>query len=142
MHSSTAESAAAQQDSADATYIRKVLKLLFEPGDVVELRCLNTRQGTISGYFNDFEKLAKEAAELSGHVPAVYVTLNPVNPALLARGVNRVESYAKQTTTDNQIIRRRWFAVDVDPKRPAGISSTDDEHEAALTVAAKINDFF
>src|SRR5918995_6642705 len=84
----------AAQTTANATvrpaspaYIQKVLNVLFEPGDVIELRSLNTRQGIMSGYFNDVEKHADEAAKLSGTVPAVYVTLNPVDPALLARAV-------------------------------------------------------
>jgi len=132
----TTDNAAVQPGSP--AYIRKVLNVLFEPGDVTELRCLNTRQGTISGYFNDLEKLADEAAKLSANVPAVYVTLNPVDQALLARAVNRVEGYAKATTTDKQIIKRRWFLLDLDVPRPAGISSTKAEHEAAITRAAEV----
>src|SRR5882724_945796 len=85
----------------DMTYIERVLKLLHaEHESVLEVRCLKTRWGTISGYFNDFTKLAEIAAELSGEVPAVYITLNPVNPALLARANNRIEKYAKTTSGD------------------------------------------
>jgi hypothetical protein len=112
--------------------IKQTLSLLLEPGQVAELRCLNTVKGTISGYFDDFNKLAKVAAKISGQAPAVYITLNPVNPALLARSVNRVTPFAKQTTSDADIIKRRWLPIDFDPVRPAGISSTDEEHEAAI----------
>lgn len=112
--------------------IREALSLLLEPGQVVELRSLNTVKGTISGYFDDFDKLAKVAAKISGQAPAVYITLNPVNPALLARSVNRLTPFAKQTTSDVDIIKRRWLPIDFDPVRPAGISSTDKEHEAAI----------
>jgi hypothetical protein len=123
---------------ADTPYIRKALNLLFDSRDVVELRCLKTSQTTISGYFNDFEKLASEAARLSGHVPAVYVTINPVEPSLLARSVNRAQGYAKGTTSDKQIVKRRWFMLDFDPKRPSGISSTDAEHQAAINRATEV----
>ena len=44
-------------------YIRRVLNLLYTSGSVVELRCLKTKYGTLSGYFNDFDKLAAAAAE-------------------------------------------------------------------------------
>jgi hypothetical protein len=112
--------------------IEQALSLLLEPGQVAELRCLNTVKGTISGYFDDFDKLAKVIAKLNGQVPAVYITLNPVNPTLLARSVNRLTPFAKQTTSDTDIVKRRWLPIDFDPVRPAGISSTDEEHEAAI----------
>lgn len=65
--------------------IARALRLILEPGQVAELRCLGTRKGTISGYFDDIEKMAHAAAALSGKVEAIYVMLNPVDPALLAR---------------------------------------------------------
>jgi hypothetical protein len=62
----------------------------------------------------------------------VYLTLNPVKRDLLARASNRLESYAKHTSSDNDITERRWLLIDFDPVRSAGISSTDAEHDAAL----------
>lgn len=38
-------------------------------------------------------------------------------------------------TADNHIDRIRNLLIDIDPVRPAGISSTDQEHEAALGMA-------
>ncbi|MGE5446512.1 MAG: hypothetical protein ACM3SR_18260 [Ignavibacteriales bacterium] len=64
-----------------------------------------------------------------------------MNPQLLARANNRVERYAKWTTSDADILQRRWLGIDVDPIRPAGISSTDEEHELALFRTRKIRDF-
>jgi hypothetical protein len=115
------------------TAIKMAIYTFAEPGQVVELRALNTpRDATVSGYFDDPETLAQAAAGWSGRAPAVYFTLNPVNPALLARANNRLMNRAKSTTSDGDIVRRRWLFVDFDPKRPAGISATDAEHEAAL----------
>jgi hypothetical protein len=126
----------------DATAIRHALRLLVEPGQVVELRVLNTpRSGTVSGYFSDIDKLAQAAARWSGNAPAVYFTLNPVNPALLARASNRVAERAKSTTSDRDIQRRRWFFIDFDPRRPAGISATDAEHQAALERSQQCRDW-
>ena len=116
----------------DTRTIRTTLDALFTPGDVVELRILNTRRGTVSGYYAGMEALARDAAQWSGKVPAIYVTLNPFNPDLLARSANRLTQYAKHTTTGKDIPRRRWLPIDVDPVRPAGISATDAQHEAAL----------
>jgi Protein of unknown function (DUF3987) len=121
-------------------YILDVLRHLYVPDQVVELRCLNTEKGTVSGYFNDHFKLANAADKLdNARVPAIYVTLNQVNPVLLARAQNRIISYAKQTTSDADIIRRRWLPIDLDPVRATGISSSQEEHAAALSRAGDIN---
>lgn len=113
--------------------IRQALALLVAPGSVVELRCPKAgRAGTISGYYNDPALLAKETARLSGHVPGVYLTLNPCDPALLARAANRTRERAELTTADANIVRRRWLPIDIDPVRPSGVSSTDEEHALAL----------
>lgn len=79
--------------------------------------------------------MAACAERFSGRVPAVYFTLNPVVPELLARASNRVIENARATTTDREIVKRRWLPIDFDALRPAGISSTDAEHEAALDKA-------
>ena len=120
---------------AVAEEIYNALLALLTPGSVAELRSPKTEKGTLSGYYSDFKVMAAEAADLSGQVPAVYVTLNPVNPALLARALNQYKTYAKNTTADKDIIERRWFPLDFDAVRPAGISATDAEHEAALAKA-------
>ncbi len=112
--------------------------ILFRPGQIVELRCPGYQRGTASGYFNDYAKLWAAAQLLSGHVPGVYVTLNPVNPALLARAANRLEIGAKKTTSDVDILTRCWLPIDLDAVRPAGISSTEEEHQAALDRAGEI----
>jgi len=118
--------------SASIKYILRVLNLIHEPGAVAELRSLKTHKGTISGYFDDFTKLSEIAAELSGNVPAVYITINPAKADLLARANNRVEHYARTTTADGDIVKRCWFPIDFDPVRPADISSTDAEKALAL----------
>lgn len=111
------------------------LKIICEPGAVYELRSPKTKEGTISGYFNNLEALAYYAESLSPVVPAVYITINPVKPDLLARATNRIQKRATSTTADHEILTRRRLLIDFDPVRPAGISSTDEEHAAALARA-------
>jgi len=124
--------------AASADSILAALDLLLEPGSLAELRVLKTPKGTVSGYFTDFAKLAAEAAQWSGQAPAVYVTLNPVKPELLARAANRAVPYATKTTADSDILKRVWLLIDFDPVRPAGISSTHAGHEAALKRAREV----
>ena len=123
--------------------IRRAAELLMEPGAVYELRIPKAgREKTISGYFDDPLKLAQCAAELdaTGKYAGVYITLNPCNPALLARCCNRVRSYAEVTTSDHDILKRSWLLIDCDPKRPSGISSTRREHARAITTACGVWD--
>ena len=109
---------------------------------VVEVRAL-ADGATHSGYFDDYEALARAVAALDADpaVAGIYVTLNTVNPGLLARRANRIKVRLRgndATTADADIIRRRWFPVDIDPIRPGGVSSTDEEHAAALAAAERI----
>lgn len=115
------------------------LTLLHERGEVFEIRVPKTvSNGTMAGYFDDAGLAAKAIQAIDGRVPSVYVTLNPVQPDLLARCNNRIENRVQVTTTDGEIIRRRWLPLDFDPIRPAGISSTDEEHDAAVRKAEEV----
>jgi len=68
---------------------RAFLRLLCEAGQVYELRCPKAgKYKVVSGYFDDVDRMAAAALDWSGKAEAVYLTLNPVNPALLARASN------------------------------------------------------
>ncbi|MFC1935651.1 hypothetical protein ACFLX9_02685 [Chloroflexota bacterium] len=112
--------------------IHKTLRLFVSDGSVFELRILATQHGTISGYFDDIQAAAEATAPWNGKTPAIYFTPNPVVPALIARSANRLQTHVRTTTSDVDILRREWFLNDFDPVRPAGISSTNREHAAAL----------
>ncbi len=125
----------------DGTMIRESLAVLTGAEGVRELRIPNTGKGTVSGYFDDLDKCALAAEEWSGRAPGIYITLNPVDSNLLARSANRLTQYAKHTTSDSDILGRSWLPIDLDPVRPAGISSTDEEHGLALARAEQISAF-
>lgn len=127
--------------TADPTEIARTVQLLWEPGTVMEIRCPKTPRGVVSGYYDRMEALIRDSAYWSGRAEAVYITLNPVLPDLLARAYNRAAPYSKHTTKDQEIVRRRWFLVDFDPVRPAGISATEAEHAAALLRARECREW-
>lgn len=116
-------------------------RLFFLPGYCVEVRALGVSGkshawagfagGVAVGYFNDEAIFTKAVAALdkTGQAEGIYITLNPVNPELLARANNRIVGCKKgdPTTSDVDIAKRRWLMIDIDPVRPAGISSTDSE---------------
>ena len=125
----------------DIREIRRAIRVLVPHRDLVEVRALGAeRCGTISGYFDadHRDEMADALRNISGHADGVYVTLNPVNPELLARAANRCRNWAKHTTSDSDILRRYWVSVDFDPNRPAGISSTDAEHKAAIQAGERV----
>ena len=120
--------------------IRRAAELIAD--GVVEVRAL-ADGATHSGYFDDYERLAQavEALDADPSITGIYVTLNAVNPALLARRANRIKmrlSRKDATTADTDIIRRRWLPIDIDPVRPSGVSSTEAEHTAAIDATSRI----
>lgn len=120
----------------DAPEVEKALAVMVDPGSVFEIRILEPRRSgraymprVIYGYFDDPAEVldALDALGLEG-AKGIYIVLNPVNPSLLARSHNKFTAAKDgQTTADKDILCRRWLLVDVDPKRPAGISASEDE---------------
>jgi len=133
----------ATHDAANvAQEIARTLKILHPEG-TYELRLLDVpgwkgSKHVYSCYLNrppthPASKLADKIKELK---PAgSYVTLNPVIPDLVGRAKFKFEKKPKHTTKDEEITKRRWLLVDFDPVKPAGISSNDEEHDAAQLVA-------
>ena len=122
--------------------VRKAIGVLCEPGEVYELRIPKTSKKTVSGYYDNREKFAIDVMKLDKlkDVPGIYFTMNPVRRELLARSANRYKAYAESTSSDRDIARRRWLLVDIDAARPSGISSSDEEHSAAIDKAKEIRD--
>lgn len=131
----------------------EVYELFFEPGEVTEIRAYGLKKansawegwaggaGVVYGYFDNAEAFGKAAEALErARAPGIYFTLNPVNPDLLARAVNRLKAADAKSgnTSDPDIACIRWLPIDLDPKRPSGISSTDEELKAAVTLRTKI----
>ena len=124
--------------------ILEALRLFVQPGAVAELRIMDAEtkgyRQNLSGTFDSLEAMAAEALKWNGHAPAIYFTLNECNPLIVARSRNRMAK-AKITTSDSDIIRRRWFPIDADAVKPAGVSSPDGLHASALAVANDIKEW-
>lgn len=73
----------------------------------------------------------------------VYFTMQAVNRDLLARRANRIAlARSGQSTGDEDIIAYTLFAVDIDPRRIAGISATAEEKRAARHVKERVKAWF
>jgi hypothetical protein len=78
------------------TEVLNTIAKIIERGAVIEVRALdaqlfgNRRIGTISGYFDNGDACVRELEKLTA-AKGIYITANPVNPALLARRANRLD---------------------------------------------------
>jgi len=116
---------------SSTTSIADNLRLFHEQGDIIEIRIIGDRK-TTSGYFNEAEKAQKEVEKYKAK-NNIYFVLNKINPACyLRKNQDILLDYAKETTADKDIERRRWLFIDFDPVRLSGTSSTDEEKEVAL----------
>jgi hypothetical protein len=128
--------------SAERATLQDALEAVHARGMVFEIRALGARETVLAiGYFDDLQPAIEAAARLDERedVRGVYVTLNMLKPACLARARNRCSRDVK-AGSDNDIARRRWLLLDFDPARPAGISATDEELRAALATADFVRD--
>ena len=131
----------------------EVYKIFFDPGEVTEIRAYGLKKanaawegwaggtGVVYGYFNNAEAFGRAAEALDrAKAPGIYFTLNPVVPDLLARAVNRLKAadVKSSSTSDMDIACIRWLPIDLDPKRPSGISSTEEELAEAVKLRTKI----
>ncbi len=129
----------------DRDSIQAFYRALVRPGDVYEVRIPRPRDqrlGVVSGYVNDEDRFVGIASHFDAtSAEAVYITLNPVTPALLARASNRLQRNAKVLTTDADVLVYRNLLIDIDPVRPSRISATDAERVVALTTTDAIVSF-
>jgi hypothetical protein len=128
----------------DREQIRRTLEVLHAPDAVIELRALHKgRKRTDAGYFDaeHRDQLVEEAIRLNAQGAAVYMVLNALDPQLLARHANRTQEYAQATASDNNIRRRHWLLIDVDPQRPKDTSATSDQLVAATERARAVHKY-
>ena len=106
-------------------HLLQVIEFFFVPGDVIELRALNVgrsadRRGeTYAGYFNveNTQAITEAIRSVYDRADGIYFVLNRINPELLARSNNHLTRGPKNTTSDADILERRWFPIDVDPRQ-------------------------
>ena len=127
-------------------YVRRILAYFHPMNSVFELCAIGPKQqksrawegfaggqkGIVAGWYDDVEKAVDAALKLNDvGAEGIYHTLNSVDPALLGRAGNRLKAGVPRTQ-DKEVSILRQLLVDVDPERPAGISSSQQEHDFAL----------
>ncbi len=129
----------------DPELITRAVSALYAPTDILELRAIYTkgRKRVDAGYFDGEHRgeLVRNACQLNKRGASVYVTLNSLDPQLLARCANRVQEYAQATATDANVTQRRWLLIDIDPQRPKDTSATAEQLGWAVERAGRVRNF-
>ena len=123
--------------------IRKTIALIKPEGQLFEVRVIYGNKSMYSGYFTNADDLMRAFDELRNFADCnIYMTLNSINAACYDRiQKNRFEKNAKATTSDHDVVGYDWLMIDLDPKRPSGTSSTDEQIEKAKEQGNKIYQF-
>ena len=112
-------------------------------GRVVELRILKSRLNkgrTVSGYYNNYNK-AWEDIRARWKDETIYMSLQKLNPAILARADNRLRTDTTNCTSESDVQAYIFLHVDIDPKRPSGIQATDRERKYAKKMLLQVMEF-
>lgn len=109
--------------------------------ELVEIRILDPEtKRSYSGYFTDIETILGEVKKYERC--NIYFTLNVIDPACYSREQHdRISTKPKSTTSDNEIIARKWCLIDVDCEKPSDTNSTDEEKELAKKVVNNVYKF-
>ncbi len=129
-----------RQDNRLTLFEKEVFEIFIHPDEVVEVRVPSFKgringenvRGTITGYFDNHETFCRAVQALDGQLHSgIYLTLQVIDPRLLARAFNRMKP-GISATADNNVLYYRWLPIDLDPKIPSGISSSNSELQEAL----------
>lgn len=109
--------------------------------ELVEIRILDPEtKRSYSGYFTDIETLLREIKRYEKC--NLYFTLNVIDPACYSREQHdRISTRPKSTTSDMEILGRKWCLIDVDCEKPSDTNSTDAEKELAKGVVNEVYKF-
>lgn len=100
--------------------------------NLCEIRCMDG-QNTYSGYYHSIDNIIRDITPICDYPNMqLYFVMNSINEACYDRQQHEtLVRKPKNTTSDNDIEGRFFLLLDFDPKRPSGVSSTNEELELA-----------
>lgn len=105
--------------------------------ELFEIRILQGKK-PFTGYFMDADTLIKELKKIDLKGANVYITVNEPNSACYSRKQKNKLLQEDKTTSDTDIYAYDWLMIDLDPKRPSGVSSSEAELKQAKELGNKI----
>lgn len=122
--------------------IRQFLTFVHPPGSRFEIRGLGSKgHGTMRLLTANALLAARSAVKMSAMGADVYFTLNPINPVSKYAQRTKIDYpvlHARGTASDADILARWLYLIDIDPVRPTGTASTDDQLVAAIETADRV----
>lgn len=121
--------------------LRQWYDVFKDNNELVEIRILDPNsKKSYSGYFTDIETILREIKPYE--LCNIYFTLNVINSACYSREQHdRISVRPKSTTSDNDIISRKWCLIDIDCEKPSDTNSSDEEKELAKEVVNNVYKF-
>lgn len=125
----------------DDENVRKAIAIMKPDGQLFEIRIVYDNKINYSGYFRDADTFL---AAMNRDIPDYarcnfYMTVNYLNDSCYGREQrDRFVRNAKATTSDRDVVGYDWLFVDLDPVRPTGTSSTDDQLAYAKKMGNKV----
>lgn len=123
--------------------IRKAITQLHADDGLFEIRVIGGRnqKKPISGYFKDADTLLEKMKTVSLDGVNIYITLNQIDDALFSRVQSETFVAGATATSDHDVNGYNWLFIDLDPKRPTGISSDDEELHEAFEMAKRVAEY-
>lgn len=116
--------------------IRQWYDVFKDNRELVEIRALGRGNRTFSGYFSDVEKIITAIAPYDDC--NLYFTLNTIDPACYSREQRDRMVKSPSTTSDRDIVKRKWILIDIDVERASGTNSTNEEKASARPIGNKV----
>lgn len=121
------------------TEIRKTIEVMKPDNELFEIRIVDSsKKAPAIGYFKDVDVLIDQLKKQNLKGKNVYISLNEPNEACYARKQKDCFVDGATTTGDKDVIGYDWLMIDLDPQRPSGVSSSDEELKGAKALGNKI----
>lgn len=122
----------------DEQEIRKTIEVMKPDNELFEIRIVAGPKKTLVGYFKDVDVLIDQLKRQSLNGKNIYISLNEPNEACYARKQKDCFVDGANTTADKDVIGYDWLMIDLDPTRPSGVSSSNEELKSAKEMGNKI----
>lgn len=124
----------------DEAEIRRTISVLKPEGELFEIRIIpaNKKQKPSVGYFKSVDVLLRELKKQQLKGTNVYITLQKIKDACYSREQRDCFVMGASTTSDNDVEGYNWLMIDLDPERPSGVSSSEEELKEAKNSGNRI----
>lgn len=128
-------------DMINREQVYKWWSIFHDKGEITEIRSFG--KNSYSGYYKSIDNAIKGIEQLEADPDQqVYFIINAIRDDCYGR-VQREKLVfrPKNTTTDDDIVGRKWLMIDLDPMRASGTNSSNEELEFAHRKAIDIYKF-